>query len=81
MMLVMPRPPCASRRFPRATARARPWNSGVEAEAIAKCCRLNETDQARRLLGHLDGWGLGDAAQMRWFQRSRGNSHRPVYTG
>lgn len=59
-------------------ARARPWNSGVEAEATTRGCRLHDPGRARRVLGHLDGWGrgLGDAAQMPWFQRSRGNSHQ-----
>ncbi|WP_416137463.1 M14 family metallopeptidase [Halomonas sp. HK25] len=59
-------------------ARGRPWNSSVEAEASVTGCRLHEPGRACQVLGHLDGWGrgLGDAAQMPWFQRSRGNSHQ-----
>ncbi|PXX99717.1 M14 family metallopeptidase [Halomonas sp. LBP4] len=59
-------------------ARERPWNSGVEATASAVGCRLHDPGQARQVLGHLEGWGrgLGDTAQMPWFQRSRGNGHQ-----
>ncbi len=59
-------------------ARGRPWNSGVDAEATPRGCRLLEPGQARQSLGHLEGWGhgLGDAAKMPWFLRSHGDDHR-----
>ncbi|WP_189470181.1 M14 family metallopeptidase [Litchfieldella qijiaojingensis] len=59
-------------------ARERPWNTGVDAQASAVGCRLQDPGKGRQTLGHLDGWGrgLGEASLMPWFQRSRGNGHQ-----
>lgn len=59
-------------------ARERPWNTGVEAHLAVEGCRLLAPGEARQSLGHLAGWGrgLGEAAQMPWFQRSPGNDHQ-----
>ncbi|QTF92218.1 M14 family metallopeptidase [Halomonas sp. BM-2019] len=59
-------------------ARERPWNTGVEAHLSVEGCRLLDPTEARQSLGHLAGWGrgLGEAAQMPWYQRSPGNDHQ-----
>ncbi|SEO95837.1 M14 family metallopeptidase [Aquisalimonas asiatica] len=57
---------------------ALPWNHGVLAELVPHGCRLAAPADARRELGHLEGWGIGAGAMrhMPWFQRSGGSGHR-----
>ena len=59
-------------------ARERPFNTPVEASIELHDAILQDGDAPRVELGHLAGWGrgLGDTAQMPWFQRSEGSNTR-----
>ncbi|MBS3801078.1 MAG: peptidase M14, partial [Thioalkalivibrio sp.] len=59
-------------------ARERPFNTPVEASIELHDAVLANGEVPRVELGHLAGWGrgLGDVAQMPWFQRSEGSNTR-----
>ncbi len=58
------------------SARKLEWNEPLYAEIETDGCVLDHPPQARREIGHLDGWGRGlyELSAAPYFQRSRGST-------
>ncbi|MEX0871226.1 MAG: M14 family metallopeptidase, partial [Aquisalimonadaceae bacterium] len=55
-----------------------PWNTPLYADLETRDCRLAHPERSHQQLGHLDGWGrgMGNGADLPWYQSSPGNGHR-----
>lgn len=63
-----------------ASARRLPWNEPLRAEVSTEGSLSIDPADARREIGHLDGWGrgLGEEEATIFYMRSRGSGHRKV---
>lgn len=57
-----------------ASAKELPWNEPLVAELRAEGCTVIAPTEARRVIGHLDGWGRGLYGGSLFYLRSRGNT-------